>query len=132
MGRAIHLGILAMVIAAVPPTALSQARVADTTASGGKYQYFVVQYTTGYGWDQQKKPGDQMFFKDHSALMQKLRKEGTTLIGGRYADIGLLIMKAVSLDDLKTTLAVDPSVEHGTMKFEVHPLSIFFGGCIGQ
>ncbi len=73
---------------------------------------------------------EQNSMKEHSALMQKLRKEGTTVLGGRYSDKGLLIMRASSEADLLSVLSVDPSVQAGTMKFELFPFSPFYDGCV--
>lgn len=124
------LSLPALVIAAASHMFAGERVVSDTTEASSNPLLFVVQYTTGTMWDQSKSPNEQTFLKEHSALMQELRKEGTTLVGGRYSDKGLLIMKADSDSALTKRLTNDPSVKHGTMKVEIFPLSVFYDGCV--
>lgn len=107
-------------------------KLSDSSSVGTELSLYAVQYTTGPAWDTTQAPGNQQFLKDHSALMQKLRKDGTTILGGRYSDKGFLIMRAQSEEALMSILSADPSVQHGTMKFELHPFSPFYEGCVAR
>ncbi len=57
-------------------------------------QYFVVLYTIGEAWDTAKQYYEQKYFDDHSTFLSKLRKEKTIVVGGRYANTGMIILKA--------------------------------------
>lgn len=107
-------------------------KLSDSSSVGTELNLYAVQYTTGPAWDTTQAPGNQQFLKDHSTLMQRLRKDGTTILGGRYSDKGFLIMRAASEEALMSILSADPSVQHGTMKFELHPFSPFYDGCVGK
>ncbi len=122
-----HLLVFLFVVSAF--TATSSGQTADSSKT---LPLFAVLYTTGHAWDTTKSPNEQTAMRDHSALMQKLRKEGTTVLGGRYSDKGLLIMRASTESELLSTLSTDPSVQAGTMKFELFPFSPFYEGCVGK
>gem|GEM_PF-4595172 len=64
---------------------ISSASFGQTPDTSNALPLFLVQYTTGPAWDTTKAPTQQQAMKEHSALMQKLRKEGTTLLGARYS-----------------------------------------------
>lgn len=51
---------------------------------------FVVLYTTGAHWDEEKPAQDQAYFKEHSAHLSALRKSKRITIGGRYGATGRL------------------------------------------
>jgi hypothetical protein len=39
-------------------------------------------------------------------------------------------MRASSEDNLTMLLKSDPAVQHGTFTVEIHPLSVFYDGCV--
>ena len=93
-------------------------------------KFFVVLYTTGEAWDANKEFYDQAYFDDHSKFLGKLRKEKTIITGGRYADKGMLIIKASDEKAANKIMEEDVSVKNKTFKFELHELDIFYEGCI--
>lgn len=68
---------------------------------------YMVTYTMGSLWDSSKSPGEQQFFKEHSGFMGKLRKDGITKLGARYADKGMIIISASSLKDAHEIILAD-------------------------
>lgn len=93
-------------------------------------QYFVVLYTVGEAWDTTKQFYEQKYFDDHSNFLSKLRKEKTIVVGGRYADTGMIILKATDEKTAWLIMEGDLSVKNKTFKFELHLLDVFYEGCI--
>lgn len=87
---------------------------------------FIVHLEVGENWDPALQPGEQTQFKEHSANMSRLRKEGTILFGARYGEYGLLIFEGESLDSVRDTLEADPGVLAGIFEFRIEPASIFY------
>jgi hypothetical protein len=104
--------------------AQSPAEVKDTL--------FIVTYTTGPGWDQTKSPSDQPFFKEHSGFMSKLRKEGITKFGARYADKGIIVISATSVEKAKEIIFGDEAIENKLFFADVQKLNVFYEGCISN
>lgn len=75
---------------------------------------FAVTFTTGPKWDPAKPPQDQAFFKEHSANLARLRTENISVLGGRFGDKGLLLVRAPDAAAVRAQLARDPSLAAGT------------------
>ncbi|GGK17277.1 hypothetical protein GCM10010965_07910 [Caldalkalibacillus thermarum] len=69
--------------------------------------------------DQEK---SQTYRPEHLAYLEKLRKEGKIIANGRFTDGtgGLVIYKAVSLEEAKSYAENDPYVLHGARGCEIH------------
>jgi uncharacterized protein YciI len=93
---------------------------------------FAVLFRTGPAWDKAKPPNEQAFFKEHSANLAELRKAGRIVTGGRYADVGLVVVKAASLEAAKALLAGDPTIGAGVFEAQVHPWATLFEGCVSR
>jgi hypothetical protein len=91
---------------------------------------FAVQIRTGPAWDPAKPPQEQARFQDHSAHLRRLRADGRIVLGARYSDIGLLVVTAHSVSDVEGLMRGDPSMQHGTFVFEVHPFDVFYPGSV--
>jgi hypothetical protein len=97
-----------------------------------KDSLFIVTYTTGPGWDQTKSPSDQPFFKEHAGFMSKLRKDGVTKFGARYADKGIIVISASSSEKAKEIIFEDHAIENKLFVADVQKLNVFYEGCIPQ
>ena len=104
----------------------SSAMAQDTPADS----VFAVTYLTGKTWDIAKSPQDQSFFKEHSAHLGKLRKEGIIHVGMRFAEKGLIIIKASSLSGANELIRQDPAVIHQLFEVDVQRLNVFYEGCL--
>lgn len=93
-------------------------------------KYFIVLYTTGDHWDPGKQANEQLYFNEHSAHLKALRKEGKVFIGGRYAETGMLIIKAEDEVQAKALITSDISVRSKIFNAEISPFSPFYKGCI--
>lgn len=68
---------------------------------------FIVTYTTGTAWDVAKQPQEQPWFKEHSANLSKLRKDGIIKAGARYADKGIIVIAAKTMASAKELIFAD-------------------------
>jgi uncharacterized protein YciI len=91
---------------------------------------FAVSFRTGPGWDGAKPPNEQKHFGDHSANLRKLRQEGRILLGGRFGDVGLILLRATGDEEARALLAVDPSIAAGVFVADVQPWSTFMAGTV--
>jgi uncharacterized protein YciI len=91
---------------------------------------YLVTYTTGPVWDNAKQPYEQLFFKEHSATLSKLRKEGVITAGARYADKGIIFIKAKSMLAARDFVLTDPAVVNKLFVADIQKLSVFYEGCI--
>lgn len=87
---------------------------------------FVVHFERGTGWDETVAPAGQSGFREHSANMNRLRKEGRIVFGARYADVGMILLKAETLDDAKAEMEEDPGVRSAIFTYRIAPLSVFY------
>jgi uncharacterized protein YciI len=93
---------------------------------------FAATFRTGPGWDPAKAPQDQAAFAAHSQNLRALRTEGRLLLGGRYGALGLVVLRAASLDEARALVERDPAVKAGTFAVEVQAFYPFMPGCVGQ
>lgn len=87
---------------------------------------FVVHFETGPAWNKALAPAEQPGFKEHSANLNRLRKEGLIKFGARYGDFGMIFLKADSRDAAKTIIAADPGVQAGSFIYRIEPLNVFY------
>ena len=106
--------------AGVPP---GKAPVNDT---------FAATFRTGPAWDPAKAPPDQPHFAAHSQNLRALRAEGRLLLGARYGALGLVVLRAGSLEEARGFVERDPSVKAGTFAVDVEPFRTFMPGCVGE
>lgn len=99
-------------------------------AAGTELRLFAVEITVGPAWDDSKAPGDQAFFKEHSANLKRLRTAGHIVMGARYSDKGLVVFSARSADEVRAHMEQDPSMAAGTFKYEIHPFNVFYPGLV--
>lgn len=93
-------------------------------------KHFLVEFTTGEAWVAEKPAHEQAYFAEHSANLKRLRSEGKLILGGRYSDKGIIIVKGASADAVRAEIDKDLSVANGTFKAVVHPFSPFYDGCV--
>lgn len=89
---------------------------------------FAVQFTTGPQWDSAKAPNEQAHFAEHSANLSRLRKDGVLVIGARYGEVGLVVLRLPDEDAVKAQLARDPSIEAGTFAARIDRFVPFMHG----
>lgn len=117
-----------ILLAAGPMAAVASAADPAAAPAPSPSTLFAVEVTTGPGWDKSKPPTEQVFFREHSAHLKRLRDEGRIVVGARYSDKGLLVFRAASADEVREWMAADPSMQAGTFTNTVHPFNVFYPG----
>lgn len=95
-----------------------------------KDSLYIVTYTTGASWDSSKGPGEQTFFKEHSQHLSSLRKEGVITMGARYADKGIIVIKAKSFSHAQEIVTSDQAIANQLFNTDIQKLSVFYPGCV--
>lgn len=108
---------------------ISSAALAQSTEEK-KDSLYIVTYTTGSLWDKTKSPGEQQYFKEHSAFMGKIRKDGITKFGARYADKGIIVISASSLKAAQEIILSDNAITNKLFDADIQKLNVFFDGCV--
>jgi len=87
---------------------------------------FVIHFETGPSWNKSQAPADQPSFREHSVNLNRLRKDGVIAVGARYGDVGMIVLKARSLDAARAIVEADPGVRSGIFTYRIAPLSVFY------
>lgn len=124
MNRVLFL--LAMLAVPIPAVA-QEAKAPEAKA---ELPLFIVHFTTGPAWVEGKPFGEQQHARDHSANLQRLRTNGSILIGARYADTGMVILRAESEERAKAEIDQDPAVKAGIFKYTLDAFRPFYDGCV--
>jgi len=67
------------------------------TPSAPPPKMFAVRLTTGPTWDATKSPNEQTGMREHSANIARMRREGVVVLGARFGDTGLIILRVPPL-----------------------------------
>ncbi|MEZ4809672.1 MAG: hypothetical protein R2819_04870 [Allomuricauda sp.] len=92
--------------------------------------HFIALYTVGSNWDMEKAPNEQLYFKEHSAFLSKLREAETIVMGARYGDTGMIVLQATDLESAINLLHQDVALQKELFAVVVHPFHAFYKGCI--
>lgn len=111
-------------------SALAQATAPSQAPGASDLPLFAVEIKVGPNWDAAKPPPEQRFFKEHSANLRRLRDAQHLVLGARYADKGLVVLAAPSLEDARAMLEPDPSFKAGVFAYELHPFNVFYPGTV--
>jgi uncharacterized protein len=120
-----HLPVLRLALLAI---LVPFVRAAETAASPAAEKLFAITFSVGPSWDQTKAFNEQTFFKEHSANLNRMRAENVLVLGGRYAENGLIIVRAADETAAKAQLAKDPSLAAGTFQAKIDEYRPFFHG----
>jgi uncharacterized protein YciI len=90
---------------------------------------FAVRFRPGAAWDAAKTPNQQTGFAAHSANLQRLRKEGSIALGGRFAEYGLIVIRAADDAAAKAMFAPDETLAAGVFVMQIDPWATIFDGC---
>jgi uncharacterized protein YciI len=110
---------------------LACAAAPTATPSPAASGLYAVVVRTGPSWDPAKPPASQLNFKEHSANIRRLGTEGKLAVGGRFGDLGLLVVRAGSKAEARALFDADPSLASGTFQVEVQEWRTFAPGCVG-
>lgn len=91
---------------------------------------YLVSYSTGPGWDQDKSPNEQKNFAAHSKHLSTLRKEGVIKMGARAGELGLIVFSAENLKKAEEIIKSDIAVKEGLFNTDIKKFNVFYPGCI--
>ena len=91
---------------------------------------FAVTIRTGPAWDQSRPPAEQAHFRTHSRNLFKLRQEGRIVLGGRYGDVGLILVRAANEAEARALFAADSSIARGVFRAEFQVWRTIFEGAV--
>lgn len=114
--------LVAILLSCVAPAA---AHAADPAPPARLY---AVTFTTGPAWDAAKPFQDQKHSREHSANLARMRLEGLVVLGGRYGDKGLILVRAASEATVRAEIAKDPSVAAGVFNASIEEYRPFLHG----
>lgn len=92
-------------------------------------RHFAVRLRPGPAWDKSKSTAEQMYFKEHSRNLNELRAAKQLVLGGRFADLGLLVIAAPDEATARQLITRDPSVANGVFEAQIDEWSTIFEGC---
>ena len=89
---------------------------------------FAVRLTTGPAWDAAKSLADQTGMREHSANIARMRREGALVLGARFGDTGLIVLRVPDEAAVQAQFAPDPAIAAGLFKLQVDVFSPFSHG----
>lgn len=129
----VAIGVLALATLAparAQPEGGRGAATAESQPAPAELRLFAIEITVGPGWDASKPPNAQAYFAEHSANLRRLREAGQLVMGARYSDKGLIVVRAGSPEEVHAMMAQDPSIGAGTFRYAVHPFAVFYPGTV--
>lgn len=93
---------------------------------------FLVHFSLGPAWAAGKPPQEQPKFKEHGANLKRLRDDGKIVLGARYSDKGMVVLRFASEEQARAEIAADPGVQAGSFTFELFELRPFYDGCLAR
>lgn len=121
---------LAQSMTPAPSPMAAQAAPPGPAAAGAALPLYAIEIKIGAAWDPNKAPQDQAHFREHSAHLKRLRDQGVLVMGARYADKGLVVLRAASESEAHLLMKDDPSMQAGVFTYELHPFRVFYSGTV--
>jgi uncharacterized protein YciI len=120
-------------LASAPAALRAQSAAPSAPASaapGAEPRLFAVEIRTGPAWDAAKPPQEQAHFRDHSRHLNRLREQGSIVLGARYGDKGLIVLSAASEAEAHALMQPDPSMQAKVFVYELFEFNVFYGGAV--
>ena len=89
---------------------------------------FAVRLTKGPAWEEARPPNEQAGMREHSANIARMRREGVLVLGARFGELGLLVLRLPDEAAVRTQLAPDPAIAAGIFHVQVDAYSPFAHG----
>jgi hypothetical protein len=89
---------------------------------------FAVRLSTGPAWDSAKSANEQTGMREHSQNIARLRTEGTLVLGARFGELGLMVLRVPDEAAVRKALSPDPTTANGVFKVQIDPFSPFAHG----
>ncbi len=102
----------------------------DTSTVRKPAAFFIVIFSLGEAWEKDKPAHEQLYFKEHSANLKRLRQEKKLLLGGRYSDKGMLLLAMENEAAARKEFESDPMIANKLFHLELYPFNPFYKGCV--
>lgn len=89
---------------------------------------FAVRLTKGPAWDEAKGTNDQAGMREHSTNIARLRRAGLLVLGARFGEVGLLVLRLPDEPAVRAELAPDPTIAAGIFAVQVDRFAPFAHG----
>lgn len=116
-----------LILAVIAATGLAQSP-SPTPAPQPPPRLYAVRLSVGPAWDAAKSPNEQTGMAAHSANIARLRNEGTLVVGGRFGELGLLVLRLPDEASVRKALSPDPTSTNGVFKVQIDVFSPFAHG----
>jgi uncharacterized protein YciI len=91
---------------------------------------YIVHFKMGPAWIADKPFEEQAHAREHSQNLARLRREGTLLLGARYAEKGMIVLRATSAAAAQAQIEKDAAVQARVFVYEISELQPFYEGCV--
>lgn len=109
-------------------TVLAPGRLAAQAPAETPPPLWAVRLTVGPAWDAARAPNDQTGMREHSANIARMRAEGVLVVGARFGELGLLVLRVPDEEAVRTQLAPDPAIQGGVFEVRIDRWSGFAHG----
>jgi hypothetical protein len=89
---------------------------------------FAVRLSKGPAWDEAKSPNEQTGMREHSANIARMRRDGLLVLGARFGELGLLVLRLPDESAVSAQLAPDPAIAGGVFKVQTDVFMPFAHG----
>ena len=89
---------------------------------------FAVRLTTGPAWDAAKSPNEQAGMKEHGANIARMRRDGVLVLGARFGEMGLMVLRVLDEPAARAQFAADPTIASGVFQAQVDVYAPFAHG----
>lgn len=93
---------------------------------------YAVTIRTGPAWDQTRAPNQQVHFRTHSQNLFRLREEGRIVLGGRFGDVGLILVRAANEAEARQLFSADSALVRGVFQAEFQVWRTIFEGAVSR
>jgi hypothetical protein len=93
---------------------------------------YALVFTRGPAWDDGKSVGQQSGMREHSANLNRLRAEERIVLGGRFGDYGLILLRVRDRRDAMGLLAPDSATARGVFQAELSPWYTIYDGSVSR
>lgn len=117
---------LTMVLSLAAVAAINQAATAQAAPTADSL--YALVFTRGPAWEDGKPTSQQFGLREHSANLSRLRAEGRIVMGGRFGDYGLILIRVLNRAEALGMLASDSATARGVFKAELNPWATLYEG----
>lgn len=89
---------------------------------------FAARLTTGPAWNTAKLPNDQPGMREHSANIARMSREGLLVLGARFGELELLVLRVPDAAVAAAQFEPDPTIAAGVFQLQIDAFAPFAHG----